>query len=64
MYFVLPVWLAAGFADYLGQRASNIATTSGAKEFHLLQFAEMTAAETFVHRKIFASTLRRPATGT
>ena len=29
MYFVLPVWLAAGFADYLCHRASNIATTSG-----------------------------------
>ena len=43
MYFVLPVWLAAGFADYLCHRASNIATTSGPKEsiLHLLQFAEM-----------------------
>jgi hypothetical protein len=43
MYFVLPVWLAAGFADYLCHRAANIATTSGAKEsiLHLLQFAEM-----------------------
>jgi hypothetical protein len=43
MYFVLPLWLAAGFADYLCHRASNIATTSGAKEslLHLLQFAEM-----------------------
>jgi hypothetical protein len=46
MYFVLPVWLAAGFADYLCHRASNIATTSGAKEsiLHLLQFAEMAVA--------------------
>jgi hypothetical protein len=46
MYFVLPVWLAAGFADYLCHRASNIATTSGAKEsiLHLLQFDEMAVA--------------------
>src|SRR4030095_6228088 len=46
MYFVLPVWLAAGFADYLCHRASNIATTSGPKEslLHLLQFAEMAVA--------------------
>jgi hypothetical protein len=46
MYFVLPVWLAAGFADYLCHRASSIATTSGAKEsiLHLLQFAEMGVA--------------------
>jgi hypothetical protein len=43
MYFVLPLWLAAGLADYLCHRASNIAMTSGAKEslLHLLQFAEV-----------------------
>jgi hypothetical protein len=43
MYFILPLWLAAGFADYLCHRASNIAETSGWKEslLHLLQFAEM-----------------------
>jgi hypothetical protein len=43
MYFVLPLWLAAGFADYLCHRASNIAVTSGAKEslLHLLQFVEV-----------------------
>jgi hypothetical protein len=43
MYFVLPVWLAAGFADYLCHRASHIERTSGWKEslLHLLQFAEM-----------------------
>ena len=43
MYFILPLWLAAGFADWLCHRASNIATTSGPKEslLHLLQFAEM-----------------------
>jgi hypothetical protein len=43
MYFVLPVWLAAGFADYLCHRASSIETTSGWKEslLHLLQLGEM-----------------------
>lgn len=43
MYVVLPLWLAAGFADYLCHRASRIAETSGWKEslLHLLQFAEL-----------------------
>ena len=43
MYFVLPLWLAAGFADYLCHRATSIETTSGPKEslLHLLQFTEM-----------------------
>jgi hypothetical protein len=43
MYFVLPVWLAAGFADYLCHRTSSIETTSGWKEtlLHLLQLGEM-----------------------
>jgi hypothetical protein len=43
MYFVLPVWLAAGFADYLCHRAADIEKTSGVKEslLHILQFAEM-----------------------
>lgn len=43
MYFVLPLWLFAGFADWLCHRRSNIATTSGPKEslIHLLLFAEM-----------------------
>ena len=43
MYFVLPVWLAAGFADYLCHRATSIETTSGWKEslLHLLQLGEM-----------------------
>ena len=43
MYFVLPVWLAAGFADYLCHRAASIETTSGSKEtlLHLLQLVEM-----------------------
>jgi hypothetical protein len=43
MYFILPLWLAAGFADYLCHRAAHIEKTSGPKEslLHLLQFAEM-----------------------
>src|SRR5436190_20347685 len=43
MFFILPIWLAAGFADYLCHRASHIERTSGWKEsaLHLLQFAEM-----------------------
>jgi hypothetical protein len=43
MYFILPLWLAAGFADYLCHRASSIETTSGWREtlLHLLQFGEM-----------------------
>jgi hypothetical protein len=43
MYFILPLWLLAGFADYLCHRAAHIEQTSGWKEtlLHLLQFAEM-----------------------
>ena len=43
MYFVLPLWLAAGFADYLCHRSNHIEKTSGWKEsvLHLAQFAEM-----------------------
>lgn len=43
MYFLLPLWLAAGFADYLCHRASRIEATSGWKEsvLHILQFGEM-----------------------
>jgi hypothetical protein len=46
MYFILPLWLAAGFADYLCHRAARIERTSGWKEsaLHLLQFAEMAVA--------------------
>jgi hypothetical protein len=46
MYFLLPLWLAAGFADYLCHRAANIEGTSGWKEslLHLLQFGEMAVA--------------------
>ncbi|WP_250889215.1 hypothetical protein [Mesorhizobium sp. dw_380] len=43
MYFLLPVWLIAGFADWLCHRASHIESTTGAKEslIHLLMFAEV-----------------------
>ena len=43
MYGVLPLWLAAGFADYLCHRASGIENTTGWREslLHLLQFGEM-----------------------
>ena len=46
MYFVLPLWLVAGFADYLCHRASHIATTSGPKEslIHLLMLTEISIA--------------------
>ncbi|GEM_PF-917155 len=42
MYFVLPIWLLAGFADWLCHRAAKIETTAGPKEslIHLLMFAE------------------------
>jgi hypothetical protein len=43
MYFILPLWLVAGFADWLCHRATHIETTTGAKEsmIHLLMFAEI-----------------------
>jgi hypothetical protein len=43
MYFVMPLWLAAGFADWLCHRASAIEHTSGAKEslIHLFMFTEV-----------------------
>jgi len=43
MYFILPLWLLAGCADWLCHRASNIERTTGAKEslLHLLMFAEL-----------------------
>ena len=43
MYFILPLWLAAGFADWLCHRATHIESTTGAKEsvIHLLMFAEV-----------------------
>ena len=43
LYFILPLWLLAGCADWLCHRASHIERTTGAKEslLHLLMFAEL-----------------------
>jgi hypothetical protein len=43
LYFVLPLWLLAGFADYLCHRASRIELTSGYREslLHLLMLTEI-----------------------
>src|SRR3954471_21593488 len=43
LYFILPLWLLAGFADYLCHRASRIELTSGYKEslLHILMLAEI-----------------------
>lgn len=40
MYVLVPLWLAAGLADWLCHRAAEIEKTSGVKEsaLHLLQF--------------------------
>jgi hypothetical protein len=42
MYVVLPVWLAAGIADWICHRRTSIATTTGPKEslMHLLMLTE------------------------
>jgi hypothetical protein len=43
LYLVAPLWLAAGFSDYLCHRATHIERNAGLKEtlLHLLQLAEM-----------------------
>jgi hypothetical protein len=43
MYGVLPLWLLAGFLDWVCHRAAHIETSTGPKEslIHLLMFAEM-----------------------
>lgn len=43
LYFILPLWLAAGVADWLCHRRTGIQYTSGVKEslIHLLMLAEM-----------------------
>jgi hypothetical protein len=43
LYFIMPVWFLAGFADYLCHRASDIEHTAGPKEslIHLLMFGEV-----------------------
>ena len=43
MYFVMPLWIAAGIADYFCHRRTDIAHTAGPKEsaMHLLMFIEI-----------------------
>jgi hypothetical protein len=43
MYFVLPLWIATGLADWLCHRVSKIERTSGPQEtvFHLLGLGEL-----------------------
>ena len=43
LYFLVPLWLAAGVADWFCHRASHIETTTGVKEslIHLLMFGEV-----------------------
>jgi hypothetical protein len=43
LYFILPLWLGAGIADWTRHRATHIETTTGAKEtlIHLLMLLEM-----------------------
>ncbi|WP_457798434.1 diguanylate cyclase [Methylocystis sp. S23] len=42
-YFIVPLWLAMGLLDWFCHRATQIETTTGAKEslLHLLMFAEL-----------------------
>lgn len=43
MYFLIPLWIAAGFADWICHRRSDIEHTAGVKEtlIHLLMFVEV-----------------------
>jgi hypothetical protein len=43
MYFIMPLWILAGMADYLCHRRTDIEHTAGPKEsaLHLLLFAEI-----------------------
>ncbi|HUC12268.1 MAG TPA: hypothetical protein VL985_17860 [Stellaceae bacterium] len=43
LYYIMPVWLAAGVADWVCHRATSIEATTGAKEslMHLLMLAEV-----------------------
>jgi len=43
LWFILPVWLIAGFCDWLCHRATGIEHTTGVKEtwIHMLMFLEM-----------------------
>lgn len=43
LYFVLPLWIATGFADWVCHRATRIERTTGTREsiFHLAMLAEV-----------------------
>jgi hypothetical protein len=43
LYFIIPLWFLAGFADWLCHRATDIEHTTGVKEslLHLLMFTEI-----------------------
>jgi hypothetical protein len=43
MYFLVPVWLIAGFIDWIFHKASDIEHTAGTKEslIHVLMFVEV-----------------------
>lgn len=43
LYFILPVWIAAGFGDYVSHRRTDIARTSGSREsiLHLVMVLEI-----------------------
>ncbi|ETF03636.1 diguanylate cyclase [Advenella kashmirensis W13003] len=43
LYFIIPLWLVAGFADWVCHRVTHIDRTSGPQEsiFHLLQFCQV-----------------------
>lgn len=43
LFFILPLWIAAGFADYLNHRATRIEHTSGTREavIHALMIVEL-----------------------
>lgn len=45
LYFILPLWLAAGFADWCCHRAADIANTAGTREslLHMLMLAQIGA---------------------
>jgi len=50
MYFIMPLWLLAAFADWLCHRASDIEHTAGPKEtlIHIALFTEMAIPVTLV----------------
>jgi len=52
LYFLVPLWLVAGVADWFCHCASHIESTTGVKEslLHLLMFAEVGIAPWVRHR--------------